>query len=162
MKSYIKFIVILTALILSSCEDVIQVDVPSGKIRLVIEASLDWEKGTEGNNQRIKLRTSTPYFSTNSNTGVTGAIVKVLNTNTNETFDFTDQNDGSYTTSTFVPIIGDTYSLEVIYNNENYTASETLMAVPEFKAITQSVEGGFDDTLLEVNVYFDDPENEEN
>jgi len=146
----------------TSCEDVIDVDVPTGQTRLVIEASLDWEKGTLGNNQTIKLSTSLPYFDVPTSNIVTGASVKVTNTDTNEAFIFVDQNDGTYSISSFVPIIGNTYNLEVVYNDETYTASETLMAVPDINSITQSVEGGFDDELLEVNVYFDDPVDEEN
>lgn len=161
MKLFIKYtLILITSFFLFSCEDVIDVEVPTGKKRLVIEASLDWEKGTTGNDQTIKLRTSTPYFNSDINAGVKGASVLVLNTDTNETFIFTDQNDGTYTTTDFVPIIGNTYRLEVIYNSETYTASETLTSVPEIKSVTQSIKGGLDDTLLEVNVYFDDPETE--
>ena len=152
----------IIGLTFSSCEDVIDVDVPTGKTRLVIEASLDWEKGTPGNEQVIKLSTSTPYFDTTTSSIVTNASVRVVNTNTSEEFIFANQNDGTYAVSNFVPIIGNTYSLEVIYNDETYTATETLMSVSDFNSITQSVEGGFDDELLEVNIYFDDPVDQDN
>nr|WP_321229299.1 DUF4249 domain-containing protein [uncultured Psychroserpens sp.] len=162
MKTYIKGIALIIGFSFASCEDVIDVDVPTGQIRLVIEASLDWEKGTLGNNQTIKLSTSTPYFETEVIPVVTGASVKVVDMDTNQEYVFIDQNDGRYTISNFVPIIGNTYNLEVIYDNETYTATETLIAVPDFNSITQSTEGGFDDELLEVNVYFDDPADEDN
>ncbi|MBD0831237.1 DUF4249 domain-containing protein [Aestuariibaculum sediminum] len=158
-KSYFKHIAILVAagLSLFSCEDVIEVDVPEGQIRLVIEASLDWEKGTQGNNQTIKLSTSTPFFETNTSTSVTNATVVVTNTDTNEVFNFTNQNDGTYTTTAFNPILNNSYQLEVIYNNETYRATETLMSVPDINEVNQSVSGGLDEDLLEVNIYFDDP-----
>lgn len=162
MKSHIKTLAIFFCFIFISCEDVVDIDVPTGKIRLVIEASLNWEKGTLGNQQFIKLSTSTPYFETNVNPIVTGASVKVVNIDTSEEFIFNDENDGTYTISNFTPIIGDNYNLEIVYNNETYSASETLMPVSEINRITQSREGGFDDELLEVNYYFDDPANEEN
>ncbi|HMR15022.1 DUF4249 domain-containing protein [Mariniflexile maritimum] len=163
MKLFIKStVILLTGFLLFACEDIIEVEVPTGKKRLVIEASLDWEKGTTGSNQTIKLRTSTPYFNIDTNTNVTGASVKVSNTRTNDIFIFSDQNNGSYTTTSFVPVIGDTYQLEVIYNNETYTAVETLTAVPAIKSISQSTKGGLDDELLEVNIYFDDPPTEGN
>ncbi|KJD34085.1 hypothetical protein PK35_04975 [Tamlana nanhaiensis] len=162
MKNYIKTLFVLTSIIFSACEDVIDVDVDTAETRLVIEASLDWEKGTTGNNQTIKLSLSSPYFNTQDITVVTGANVVVTNMNTGDIFNFTDENDGSYTTNSFEPIIGNTYSLQVSYNGETYEATETLMAVPEIKEINQSIEGGFDDELLEVNVYFDDPVDEEN
>ena len=51
MKNYIKGLLILTGIVFASCEDVIDVDVNNAEPRLVIEASLDWEKGTAGNGQ---------------------------------------------------------------------------------------------------------------
>lgn len=162
MRRYIKNITFLFTIIFVSCEDVIDVKVSEGQERLVIEASLDWEKGTSGNNQVIKLSKSSPYFDNNTNNIVTGASVKVTNNNTLAEYLFDDENDGTYTISNFMPVIGHSYSLEVIYNGETYTGSETLTAVPDINRITQSVEGGFDDELLEVNIYYTDPADEEN
>lgn len=163
MKTYIKLITFILVLFnFSSCEDVIDVDVSTGKIRLVVEASLDWEKGTQGNNQTIKLSTSTPYFEANSNNLVTNASVKVTNTNTNQEFVFTNQNDGTYTTTSFVPVINNEYVLEVVYNGETYQATETLMPVVDIKKVNQTLEGGFDDEVLDINVYFDDPPDMDN
>ncbi|MCB0431940.1 MAG: DUF4249 family protein, partial [Mangrovimonas sp.] len=50
----------------------------------------------------------------------------------------------------------------VIYNGEVYQGTETLLLAPDINTINQSIEDGFDDENLEVNVYFDDPEDEEN
>ncbi|KAA1244196.1 DUF4249 domain-containing protein [Aquimarina sp. RZ0] len=162
MKTYLKIILLFSIIHFVSCEDVIDVDVQTAPSRLTIEASLDWEKGTTGNNQTIKLSTSTPYFDTTSNTGVTGASVIVTNTTTGAEFVFEDQNNGTYTTTVFEPILNQSYTLDVIYNGENYTATETLISVPDITEINQSLEDGFDEDLLEVNIIFDDPEEEDN
>ena len=162
MTKYIKSIVVLILISLTSCSDVIDVEVPTATKRLNIEAFLDWQKGTSGNEQTIKLSTSTPYFDTTVNNTVVGASVKVTNIDSNTEYIFTDQNDGTYTISNFVPVINNTYSLEVLYNNEVYTARETMIAVPEINRVEQSLEGGFDDEVLDVTVYWDDPEAEEN
>ncbi|MFV9551865.1 DUF4249 domain-containing protein [Algibacter sp. PT7-4] len=162
MKTYIKSFLILCLIGFTSCTDVIDVSVPSAKPRLVIEASLDWQKGTAGNNQTIKLSTSTPYFENNTNSIVTGASVKVINNNSNAEYIFTDQNDGTYTVSNFIPVINNSYTLEVVYNNETYSASETFKSVSPIKRVEQSLEGGFDDEVLDVSIYWDDPEDEEN
>lgn len=145
-------------LIFASCTDVIEVDVPEGPERLVVEASLDWEKGTSGNNQTIVLSTSTPFFAEQKIVPVLGASVKVTNTDTAAEFIFTSQNNGEYTTSSFVPIVGDTYQLEVLYNGETYTATETLYPLVDTIEVSQSKDGGEDDEALEVNVTFQDPE----
>ncbi len=161
MKRYI-LIVFTLGFLLTSCEDTIDVDVPTAEARLVVEASLDWEKGTTGNVQSISLSMSTPFFDTNQDTSVTGAIVTVTNEDSGEVFPFDDNNDGTYSTSTFVPILNNTYHLEIVYDGETYEATETLMSVSDINEVNQSIEGGFDDELLELNLYFTDPANIEN
>jgi hypothetical protein len=159
MKKYIPHLLLvflLTTLI--SCDDPIDVELTEAPPRLVIEASLDWEKGTVGNNQTVKLSTSTPFFDNNSDTSVTGASVKVTNNDTNAEFIFTDQNDGTYTTNSFVPILNNSYTLEVVYNGEVYNATETLMPITGINEVFQSLEGGFDEELLDVNITYDDPQ----
>ena len=93
MKNYIKGLLILTGIVFASCEDVIDVDVNNAEPRLVIEASLDWEKGTAGNAQTIKLSMSSPYFSTEEDTSVSGATVTVTNTNSGAIFNFLSNPD---------------------------------------------------------------------
>lgn len=164
MTTIIKIIIttILSGALLTSCSDVIDVDVQEADSRLVIEASLDWEKGTIGNNQIIKLSESTPYFGTTTNTSVTNATVRVVNDDDASEFIFTHEGNGVYSTNSFVPVVNNSYTLEVVYNGETYTANETLTSVTDIIDINQSIEDGFDDEELEVNVVFNDPEDEEN
>ncbi len=162
MRYFIKTIILVVSISLTSCEDVIDVSVPTETPRLVVEASLDWQKGTLGNNQIIKLSTSTPYFENNINSSVTGATVRVTNNSSGANYDFMDQNDGTYSIDNFIPVIGDSYTLEVIYNNETYRATETMISVSPIKRVEQSLEGGFDDEVLDVSIFWDDPEDEEN
>ncbi|WP_036385660.1 DUF4249 domain-containing protein [Muricauda sp. MAR_2010_75] len=149
-------------LIGASCTDVIEVDVPEAPPRLTIEASLDWERGTSGSDQTILLSTSTPYFAEQKIAPVLGASVRVTNEDSGAEFVFEDQNNGEYTTSSFIPVIGNTYALEVIYNEERYTAKETLVPVSDIVDVYQSTEDGEDEDALEVNVTFQDPEGIEN
>ena len=161
MKTIIKYISLVIFLVLTACEDVVDIDVQEGPTRLVIEASLDWEKGTEGNYQTIKLSTSTPYFDTSFQPAI-GATVSVLNVTSGTEVLFVDQNDGNYTTTDFEPVIGDTYALTVHYKNEVFTATEKMTPVPEIKEVFQSRDDGFNDEDLEVHLVFTDPEAEEN
>lgn len=161
MKPF-NILYILLVLAIASCTDVIDVDVPEAPPRLTIEASLDWERGTTGNNQTILLRTSTPYFAEQKIAPVLGASVRVTNTDSGAEFVFEDQNNGQYTTSSFIPVVGDTYSLEVIYNDELYAATETLVPVSTIVDVFQSTEDGEDEDALEVNVTFEDPAGIEN
>ena len=158
MKSYILKLSFAISLLFMSCTDVIDVEVPEAAPRLVVEASLDWEKGTIGNSQIIKLSMSTPYFDNLLETPVTGASVKVINDTDQSEVIFTDLNNGNYSTQVFVPVMGQSYTLMVFYNEELYLASETMTPVTDITKVFQSRENGFDKEALEVNIEFIDPE----
>lgn len=162
MQTFIRIMLLLLTIALTSCEDVIDVPVQTAPTRLVIEASLDWQKGTAGNEQSIKLSASTAFFETTESTAVTGASVTVTHDVDGELFIFADQNNGEYTTAEFVPVIGQSYTLEIIHNGETYSANETLNAVPDITQLYQDTEEGFNDEDLEVHVIFTDPPKEGN
>ena len=162
MKLHIKTLLITCLAMYTSCTDVIDVEVPVAKPRLVVEASINWEKGTTGNNQTITLSTSTPFFSNSATNAAVGATVTITNDVSGDTFVFSDLNNGSYTNSNFIPVINNSYTLQVLYNGEQYEAKETLMAVPDVVDVYQSKTGGFNNEALEVNIDFLDPENENN
>jgi hypothetical protein len=55
MKKSFLYIVVLIAILFSACEDVVQVDLNTTAPKLVVEASINWKKGSDGKNQIIKL-----------------------------------------------------------------------------------------------------------
>ncbi|MGB5556009.1 MAG: DUF4249 family protein [Flavobacteriaceae bacterium] len=162
MRTYIKTMLLLVGIVVSSCEDVIDVPVQSGQIRLTVEASIDWEKGTTGNNQTITLRNSTEFFDTSSNTAVTGATVKITNDTDGTEFTFVDQHNGDYTTTEFVPAIGQSYTLEIGYQGAVYTAQESMKSVTDVNDVYQAIEDGFNNEELEAHIVFHDPVDEHN
>jgi len=161
IKTGVHYFILMAILSLSSCTDVIELEVPTEAPRLVIEASINWEKETVGNNQGIKLSKSTPYFDTNGTEPVLGASVKITNDTNGADFIFTDNSDGTYSTDSFVPILNNSYTLEVINEGETYIAQENLIAVPSILSVYQSTDYFFQD-LLEVNFEFIDPIDEVN
>ncbi|WP_159022132.1 DUF4249 domain-containing protein [Formosa sp. L2A11] len=146
----------------TACTDVVDIDVPTAESRLVIEASLDVAKGTLGMEQTIKLSTTTPYFETDEENAVTGAEVTVTRASDNAVFVFEDQLNGDYTTTSFGALLDETYTLNVVYNGETYTATETLLPTTSITSLTQSKDGGFYSDALELNVYFNDPAEDTN
>ncbi len=163
MINTVRIIVVLAIYaFFTSCTDVIDVEVSEAAPRLVIEASLNWEKGTAGNTQSVKLSTSTPYFNNTISNIVTGALVTVTDVTNGTDFIFTDQNNGVYTTSNFIPVVNHAYTLEVIYDGDTYIAEESLRSVVDIEDVYQTIEKGFDDEALEVNIDFNDPADEEN
>jgi len=162
MKNYIYKLLLSLLIFTTSCTDVIEVDVPEAPPRLVIEASIDWEKGSSGNEQLIKLSTSTPFFDNLVETPVRGAVVSVTNDADNTEVLFIDENNGNYSTNEFVPIMGQSYTLNILHDNEMYRATETMTPVTEITSVFQSRENGFDNDALEVNIEFNDPKDIEN
>ena len=85
----------------------------------------------------------------------------ITNTSDGSFFEFNDQNDGSYTTSNFMPVLNDNYTLEVISEGETYSAQETFIPVVPILEVYQSTDK-FLPEVLEVNFDFLDPAEEEN
>ena len=156
-----KIACIIVLLSIISCEDVIDVDLPESEPKLIIDASIDWIKGTTGNNQAIQLTLSAPYFDNNV-PPANGAAVKITNSQ-NDEFIFTeDNNTGIYRNSVFVPVIDETYALTITYNNETYEATETLKSVSPTIRVEQSKTGGFLGEDYEVKAFTQDPLDEDN
>lgn len=162
MKCHLYNIILFLCLVCISCTDVIDVDVPVAAPRLVVEASIDWDKNTEGNQQSIKISMSTPFFDNLSDTSVTNATVQITNDTSNNVFQFTHQGSGIYSTSNFVPVLNQSYTLEINHEGETYIAKETMMPVVNIDEISQARDGGFNANALEVSVFFNDPPNQEN
>ena len=76
MKNSIKYLIFAIGLSLFGCEEVVDVDLNNSQPKLVIDASIKWEKGTPGNEQSIKITTTADYFN-NTVPVANGAIVKI-------------------------------------------------------------------------------------
>ena len=88
--------------------------------------------------------------------------MQITDTN-NTTFIFTEDGDsGIYTNTNFTPIINEVYNLTINYQNEIYTATETLKSVVQIDYIEQINEGGFTGNDIELKVFYTDPANEDN
>jgi hypothetical protein len=154
-------ITIITLLTLSSCEDVVDVNLDTAKPKLVIDASIKWEKGTVGNEQTIQLTTTTGFYETTV-PFVSGAIVNITDSNAIQ-YDFTeDVGTGNYICTNFNPILNEIYTLVVVVNGEIYSATETLISVPTIDSVAQNDEGGFTGDAIELKFFFQDNGLEDN
>lgn len=162
MKNKISLIIVLiTAVFFNSCEDVVNIHLNTDNPRLVIDASINWQKGTIGNNQSIKLSTTTDFY-TNVIPAVSGATVFIKNSS-NVVFNFIETpNTGVYLCNDFVPVIDETYNLTVIHNGQTYTATETLKSVASITSVTQEIQTGFGTDFLKIKAFFDDPADADN
>ena len=156
-----KIIFIIIVIFTYACEDVIDLDLPTSKPRLVIDASINWLKGTSGNEQQIKLSLTAPFFDADV-PPANGATVIITDNNDNS-FEFIEDGDtGIYINSAFIPEINGEYNLTVLYKEETYVASEILQPVSEITRVEQNLEGGFTGEETEIKAFFNDPIDEEN
>jgi hypothetical protein len=138
-----------------SCEDVVDIDLSTAPAKLVIDASIKWQKGTAGNEQTIRLTTTTDFYATTIPT-VSGATVFITDGNGIQ-YDFIETpGSGNYVCTNFNPEIRQTYTLTVIYDSQVYTATESLIEVPTIDNIEQTENGGFTGDQKEVKFFYQD------
>jgi hypothetical protein len=163
IKLYIALLIISLSVI--SCEDVVNVDLETVPPKLVIDASIKWEKGTTGEIQKIKLTTTTDFYSSNIPVA-TGATVIVTNTtlSTPVTFQFIeDGQTGEYVCSNFSPIINNEYALTITYQDQTYTSKSKFMPTPIITKTEQSVKPGIEGKdVYEIKFYWQDNGAEDN
>lgn len=158
MKKTLLYFTLLLSVIFTGCEEAVDIDTDTAPPKLVVDASITWQKGTAGNEQKIKLTTTTNYENTNP-PRVSGAVVSIANSVGN-TFEFTETpGTGEYICTSFVPEADETYTLTILYNGQTYTATESLKMTPAIDYVTQEVASGVagEDDRIDVKAYFTDP-----
>lgn len=165
------FFLIISILIITSCEEVIDVDLASDTGRLVIDARVERIYNTPEdeiiNEVFVNLSLTTSFYDNIPNY-INNAEVTLTDLSSNTIYNLENVTDsGLYSispSSNFV-IQNDTeYLLTVIYNSETYQASEVLnVSVPidnvfQFKASEEIIEP----EDVAVNVTYTDIEDEEN
>jgi hypothetical protein len=141
---------------LNSCQEVVPIDLNTANPKIVIEAAINWQKGTSGNIQKIKLSTTTNFYS-NSIPVVSGATVFVTSS-TNAVFNFIEiPNTGEYICNNFLPVLNQNYALTIINNGKTYTASETLKPVATIIDVVQESNGGFSGNRIRIKANYLDP-----
>lgn len=163
MKTFIKYIFTITTLLLIiSCEQVIDVPLENANPKLVIEANIKWQLGTDGSLQTVKLSLTNDFY-TSEVLPANGAIVTITNS-ANTIFNFTQTpNTPNYICNNFEPVVNETYTLKVIYNGETYSSTSKLLATPPIINIEQKIVkgiGGKDE--IQIKYFFKDNGNEVN
>jgi hypothetical protein len=156
MKKIYFFSVFVLSFLFFSCEEVIPLHLETAEPKLVIEAAIIWKKGSLGNTQKIKLSTTTDFYSATP-ISAKGAIVVVQNS-ANQNFNFVEvPNTGEYKCTDFIPVIGETYRLSIRYNGNTYSAQEVMQPVAEITKVEQNNNGGFGGNNIELKAHYIDP-----
>ncbi|CAC9974705.1 hypothetical protein FLAPXU55_02402 [Flavobacterium panici] len=148
-------------LFLSSCEDVVNLDLETGQTRIVVDAEILWFKGTAGNEQTIKISKTAPYYN-NTTPKVSGAQVRVENS-TGTVFTFNETEPGVYKCTNFVPVLNADYTLYVQAEGQSLTATEKLTSVTPIDRVEQAVVPDFGgEDVIELTFYYKDPADQVN
>ncbi|WPR70368.1 DUF4249 domain-containing protein [Flavobacterium sp. NG2] len=150
---------------LTSCEEVVNVNLSTAEPKLVVDATINWNKGTTGNVQTIKLTTTTGYYQSEI-PKVSGAIVFIKNSS-NQVFNFTEDinssgNSGQYKCVDFIPQLNETYTLTVSYGGQSYSATEKLLPSPVITDVEQRDDLGFNSDEIGLKINFNDFPNQIN
>jgi hypothetical protein len=144
MKKYSLFLLLMLAIFLSSCEDVVNPEINSSKPTLIVDAMLT----NENLPQTIRL-TQTIGFLDNSQAqpAVLGAKIQITNSK-NQTFLFIDEKkDGNYTwkpsNNETLGEVGTAFTLNVEVNNEKFIANTIVKrtAIYDSLAVKFETEG---------------------
>ncbi|WOC39854.1 DUF4249 family protein [Polaribacter sp. HL-MS24] len=158
-------LLISCVLILFSCEEVIEIEVPSGEPKLVIEAIFEvyFDNVPVTADTSVKLRLSADYFDEEIPV-VTNAIVTLTNSSNNTTLNFEDINsNGNYQpSSSFIPEDDVEYELTVTYNNQVFKGRATKTKTPQFLSVEQGTKTLFSGKETEVKVIFPDDGSQDN
>jgi len=161
MKNIKYSLLLLIAIMFTACEEVVDVDLNTAPPRLVVEANIDWIRGTTGRQQTIKLTKTRGYY--DNNIPVVGGASVAVTGDDGRTYEFIeDPGTGNYVCNYFQPEVGTTYVLNITSEGQNYTATETMYAAPIITRTAQTNEGGFLGEDIEMRFYWNDFANEDN
>ena len=161
MKNILKFLtVLLIGTLFQSCEDVVDIDLDTSSPKLVIDAAIKWQKGTSGNEQVVKLSTTSSYYESKL-LPASGAIVTVTALST--TYNFIENvGTGEYICTNFNSVINQSYTLTVVYQGQTYSATDKLYETPVIQSVEQSVFPGFGQDNVQVKFFYQDKATEDN
>lgn len=142
----------LVASILSSCEEVIDIDLSPTEPVIVIEGNIS----DQSEIQTIKVSNTISFDKPNIFNGVKGAKVTVTTSN-NQTFAFTSSGDGIYKSQRFRGLAGVNYILEVVNEGKTYKASSIMPTAVKPDSITFKKLTIFGKSTVYPAVYYKDP-----
>jgi len=146
--------ILLIAVLLTSCEKVIQLDLNTTIPQLVIQGDIYDEPGP----YVINISRTVNFDQPNIYPPVTNASVTISD-NEGQSEELTQATPGNYVTSSLKGIIGNTYTLKVTIDEKTYTSSSTMPEAVEIDTVylKKSVFGG---NLIALNLF--NPPNRDN
>lgn len=111
-----------------ACTRIVDLDLPEGPERLVIEARLERRQNDSSGRQEIRLTTTDRFDSESAPPPALGAAVQVTD-DAGDAWTFTTAAPGLYVATGLVPALGRSYTLSIDYQGERYQASHPFVPV---------------------------------
>ena len=165
------YIILLSAFALTSCEEVIDLNLDTAPKKLVIDAALDWKKGEAKAYPIVDISYTEAYFGETHSPAIDNAVVKIVSGS--QTYSLTLW-DGTTTITSdnlnklkggsryvfpagISPELGKDYELIIELNGQTYTAKDKMLEAPVVPSdrIVQKENGGFLKDRKELRFYFD-------
>jgi len=115
-----------------ACKKVIQVELTNAAPRIVIEGEVTNRSGP----YQVQISRTVDFSAANTFPPVSGATVQIRDSTKGISFDLTEASPGIYTTNAFVGIPQHIYSLLVIAEGQQYTATSTMPPPVPLDSIT--------------------------
>ena len=165
------YIILLSAFALTSCEEVIDLNLDTAPKKLVIDAALDWKKGEAKAYPIVDISYTEAYFGETHSPAIDNAVVKIVSGT--QTYSLTLWDGTSTITSDNLPELkggsryvfpagispelGKDYELIIELNGQTYIAKDKMIEAPVIPSnrITQKEKGGFLGDRKELRFYFD-------
>ncbi len=132
------YFVAISVIVLTSCEDVIDIQTPDAPNQWVVDA---WINNLPAK-QIIRITESQPYFNNEFSPGVLGAEVSI-SSDRGEVFIFEDEGTGDYSwlppADSVFGAVGSAYELTIRFNDHIITGQSVMNPVPSIDSITQEL-----------------------
>lgn len=142
---------IILALLGTSCRKVISIDLNSASKRLVVEGNIT----TKAGGCSVLLSQTANFDADNNFPTVSGAVITISDDAGNTTT-LPETSPGTYTAPSLVGVIGATYHLKVVVNNETITSQSTIPQQVDFQNLYISEDQIFGTTYKLANVIYTD------
>lgn len=147
---------LLTALVIISCQKVIDVDISSAGSKLVIEANLTDVTAT----QSVVISRTVPYNSTNVFPAVSGAIVNLVDGSSGKVYKLPESSTpGTYSIANFRGKALNPYTLNVNVGGKTYTATGVMPFPVNLDSLTLTTQVFGTTTIRTISVNYHDPAN---
>ncbi len=140
---------------LSSCTKVIDISLNNAATKLVIQGNITSVPGIT----TVTITKTINYSQNNIFPAVSGAVVKITDSNNGDIFILNETFAGTYQNADLLGTTNHTYLLNVSVNGDTYSAASTMPAQVPFDSITFQHNTAFGRNLINPMPNFKDPEN---